>query len=77
MSRVFIDPDLLTWEAYPSGGHHGLPDDAKVVFLCMSDPLRRASYVRLGKDNMEAERALLGMSDNELRQLLASAEPIP
>jgi hypothetical protein len=76
MSRVFIDPDLLTWEAYASGGHHGLPYDAKVVFLCRSDPMRRASYVRLGKDSMEAERAVLRMSDDELRELLADAEPI-
>jgi hypothetical protein len=76
MSRVFVDDDLLTWEAYASGGRFGLPEEAKVVFHCRSDPIGRARYVQLGKDNVAAEQALKQMSDGELRALLRDAQPL-
>jgi hypothetical protein len=76
MSRIFIDDDLLSWEAYASGGKYGLPDEPKVVFHCRSDPVGRARFVRLGKDNVEADQAVKRMTDGELRDLLRQARQL-
>jgi hypothetical protein len=76
MSRVFVDENLLSWEAYASGGRFGLPEEPKLVFHCRSNPVGRARYVRLGKDNVDAEQAVKRMSDSELRDLLREAQPL-
>jgi hypothetical protein len=76
MSRVFVDENLLSWEAYASGGRFGLPDEPKVVFHCLSDRSLRARYVRIGRDNAEAQQAVASVSDDELRQLLREADPL-
>lgn len=76
MSRVFVDRDLLTWEAYTSGGKFGLPQDANVLFHCRSDPQRRARYLRMGLDSRGAEQTVASLSDDELRELLENAEKL-
>jgi hypothetical protein len=76
MSRVFIDEDLLTWEAYSSGGKYGLPDDPKIVFHCLSDRSLRARYVRLGDDNAAAESAVHSLPDDQLREMLREAQDL-
>lgn len=76
MSRVFTDEGLMTWEAYASGGKFGLPDDPKVVFNCLSDPGRRARWVRIDGDEADAEEAVHAMPEAELRELLRGAREL-
>ena len=73
MSRTFTDHSLLTWEAYASGGPFGLPQAAKIMFQCLSDPDRRARYVQQDIDNATAERAVHELSEKALRDMLASS----
>lgn len=70
MSRQIVDDDLQAWEVFASGGPHGLPQNAKIVFHCVSDPERRARYVLHAGDNSTAQKAVRELSGNELRQLL-------
>jgi hypothetical protein len=76
MSRVFVDDDLLSWEAFASAGRYGLPDEPKIVFHCLSDRSRRALYVRRGGDNAEAEQLVHSLPDAELRAMLGEAEEL-
>lgn len=76
MSRVIVDNDLLSWEAFASGGKYGLPSEPKIVFQCLSEPSLRARYVRYGSDNAEAEQAIAVLPDAQLRELLAGAEEL-
>jgi hypothetical protein len=76
MSRLFTDPDLLTWEAYPSAGDWGLPERPKIVFHCVSDPHRRARFVTHEGDNASAEGKVHSMDEARLLELLASSEEL-
>lgn len=76
MSRVFIDEDLLSWEAYASGGKYGLPDDPKIVFHCLSDRSLRPRYMRFGEDNAVAEGAVHTLPDDQLREMLSQAQDL-
>lgn len=77
MSRTFTDANLLTWEAYASGGKFGLPEQPKIVFLCLSDPDSRARYIRFSEgDEADAEQAVSQMDDQRLRELLATASEL-
>ena len=76
MSRTLLDDDLREWEAYASGGPFGLPDDAKIVFHCRSDPTLRARFVETEKDDDDAAAALQGASDDRLRNLFREAKPL-
>lgn len=76
MSRVFTDENLLTWEAYASGGKYGLPTRPKVVFHCLSQPDRRAKYVLLQGDEADAEEAVHELSEDRLRELLQGASEL-
>jgi hypothetical protein len=66
MSRVFTDYDLLTWEAFASTGEFGLPDQPKIVFLCLTDPGRRARYVRFDGDSVAAQRTVQQVPEADL-----------
>jgi hypothetical protein len=75
MSRTFTDENLLTWEAFASAGSSGLATGPRVVFHCISDPLRRPRYVAQGGDEADAEGAVHTMPVDDLRAMLrASAE---
>lgn len=69
MARTFIDSDLAMWEAYPSGGDHGLPEDSKIVFHCLSRPSLRARYVIHKGDSADAEEAVREISPDRLKDL--------
>jgi hypothetical protein len=70
MSRVFTDDSLLTWEAFASGGPFGLPRPTNIIFQCLSDPDRRARYVRHEGNNSSAERAVNALPDAGLLGML-------
>ena len=76
MSRVFVDEDLLSWEAYASTGNHGLPERPKIVFNCLSDSQRRPRYVIHAGDNADAEAAVHGMPVEALRELLEQSREL-
>jgi hypothetical protein len=70
MSRTFTDNDLLTWEAYASGGDFGMPADPKIIFNCLSKPGSRARYVVHRGDQARAEEVVHEASPDQLRALL-------
>ena len=70
MSRTFTDKDLLTWEAYPSGGDFGLPTEAKIIFNCLSKPGSRARYLVHAGGQAQAEEIVYEASPDQLRALL-------
>ncbi len=76
MSRVFLDHNLLSWEAYASGGKFGLPDRPKIVFHCLSEPFRRARYVAHGGDNAEAEAVVHSVPEDRLREMLRESQEL-
>lgn len=76
MSRTFLDEDLLSWEAYASGGEFGLPDHPKIVFHCLSDPDRRARYVIHDGDNADAEEVVYDAPDTRLLEMLRESRPL-
>jgi hypothetical protein len=76
MSRVFTDPDLITWEAYSSSGQWGLPDQPKIVFNCLSDPHRRARFVIHDGHSGSAQESVSHASEDQLRMLLRKSETL-
>jgi hypothetical protein len=76
MSRVFTDDDLVTWEAYASGGKFGLPEQPKIVFNCLSDPNRRPRFVIHDGQNAEAQEAVKRADDDLLREMLGSSSEL-
>lgn len=76
MSRTFVDDDLLTWEAYASGGPFGLPERPKVMFHCLSHPDQRARYVVHNGDNADAQEMVHSVPDDRLRELLRRSQPL-
>lgn len=79
MRRTFYDADLREWEAYVSGGQPGTDAAARIYFLCLSEPNRRARFVAHDTgDVAAAERELLEMEDDELLAVLEEqAEVVP
>lgn len=79
MRRTFYDEDLREWEAYVTGGQPGTEAAARIYFLCLSEPNRRARFVaHESGDVATAERELLEMDDEELLSLLESdSDPLP
>lgn len=76
MSRTFNDENLLTWEAYPSGGKFGLAVRPSIVFHCVSDPQRRARFVTRDGNEADAEENVAEMPDEQLRSLLRESEEV-
>lgn len=71
MARTFMDDSLLEWEAYVSGGQPDTPEAARIFFLCLDARNDPARYVeRESRSVAEEERALIEMSDDQLRVLL-------
>lgn len=68
----------MEWEAYVSGGQSDTPSAARIYFLCLTAPSRRARYVphESGKVS-DAERDLHDMSESDLLELLGSSELLP
>lgn len=77
MSRVFVDDDLLTWEAYASGGNFGLAEDPRIIFHCLSDPQRRARFVvHEGGDEADAEEVVHDVPEERLKEMLQGSREI-
>jgi hypothetical protein len=77
MSRIFSDENLLSWEAYASGGRFGLPENPKIVFHCLSNPDRIARFVDFDGDNASAQGAVQELDEDELRDMLREASELP
>ncbi|MDT8437233.1 MAG: hypothetical protein RRA92_10820 [Gemmatimonadota bacterium] len=72
MARTFMDDDLLTWEAYVSGGQPDTPEAARIFFLCLDSPLHPARFVSHDSRSVAtAERELLAANEDDLRAMLA------
>lgn len=73
MSRVFVDDDLLTWEAYASGGDFGLARHPRIIFNCLSDPHRRPRFVVHEGDEADAEEAVHRADEGRLKEMLRAS----
>ncbi|CAA9327255.1 MAG: hypothetical protein AVDCRST_MAG89-1953 [uncultured Gemmatimonadetes bacterium] len=76
MSQTFTDENLLTWEAFASGGRFGLSIRPKVIFHCVSDRSMRARFVELQGDEADAEDMIHDSSVDQLRQMLAQSKEL-
>ena len=76
MSRILVDENLLSWEAYASGGKFGLPDDPKIIFNCLSDPAHRPRFAMHDGHNADAEQAVMSMPEEELREMLRTSRAL-
>jgi hypothetical protein len=70
MSVTFTDDDLQSWEAYATGGDYGLANNPKVVFNCVSDPLRRPRYLEFTGDEADAEALISETNVRQLKEML-------
>ena len=72
MSRTIVDENFLTWEVYVSGGQPDSPAASRIFFYCLDARPTPARYVEHESRSVAAaERELLNLSDQELRELLA------
>jgi hypothetical protein len=76
MSQTFTDQNLLTWEAFASGGRFGLSIRPKVIFHCVSDPSMRARFVQVQGDEADAEELIHDSEPARLRQLLGESQEL-
>ena len=76
MSQTFTDENLLTWEAFASGGRFGLSIRPKVIFHCLSDPSARARFVEVQGDEADAEEMIHGSRVDRLRELLKASKEL-
>ncbi|MBV9772620.1 MAG: hypothetical protein JO040_01635 [Gemmatimonadetes bacterium] len=76
MSRVFVDDDLLTWEAYASGGKFGGAERPKIIFHCLSDAQRRARFVTHESDEADAEELVHEVPEERLKAMLADSREL-
>ena len=77
MRKTFYDEDFMEWEAYVSGGEMDGDAAARIYFLCLTAPSRRARYVtHESGDPAQAQRELLKMGDEELQDLFQEARPL-
>lgn len=70
MSRQFIDDDLINWEVFASTGRFSLPDDGKLVFVCLTDPDRRPRAIAFDAGAADTGAAVESLPDQRLRDLL-------
>ena len=76
MSQTFTDENLLTWEAFASGGRFGLSIRPKVIFHCLSDPSLRARFVEVQGDEADAEEMIHDPEVDRLRALLKESKEL-
>ena len=76
MSQTFTDEDLLTWEAFASGGRFGLSVRPRVVFHCVSDTSRPPRVVEVQGDEADAEELVHESGVDRLRQLLRESKEL-
>jgi len=76
MSQTFTDDDLLTWEAFATGGKYGLSVRPKVIFHCLSDRALRPRYVELPGDEADAEEVVHEHHVDRLLELLRESKEL-
>lgn len=76
MSQTFTDEDLLTWEAFSSGGRFGLSIRPRVIFHCVSDQSRPPRFIEVQGDEADAEELIHDSQVDRLRQMLAASKPL-
>ena len=76
MTRTIQDANLLLWEAYATAGAFGYPDEARLVFHCLTDPSRRARVVEREGDKSTAEKEVANLPEIELLALLEQTEEV-
>lgn len=76
MSQTFTDDNLLTWEAFASGGRFGLSVRPKVVFHCLSDRSIPARFVEVQGDEADAEELIHESQVERLRALLRESREL-
>ena len=76
MSQTFTDDDLLTWEAFATGGKYGMVQRPKVVFHCLTDRSRRPRFVELSGDESDAEEAVHEMSPERLQAMFGQSREL-
>ena len=76
MSQTFTDEELLTWEAFASGGRFGLSIRPKVIFHCLSDQSRRPRAVEVQGDEADAEEMIHESQTDRLRELLKQSKEL-
>lgn len=74
MSQTFTDANLVTWEAFSSGGRFGLSIRPKVIFHCLTDPAVAPRFVEMDGDEADAEHAIHESSEDQLRTMLAQSK---
>ena len=76
MSQTFTDENLMTWEAFASGGRFGLSIRPRVVFHCMSDQSLAPRFIEVQGDEADAEELIHDSQVDRLRQMLAASKPL-
>jgi hypothetical protein len=76
MSQTFTDENLMTWEAFASGGRFGLSIRPRVVFHCMSDQSLPPRFIEVQGDEADAEELIHDSQVDRLRQMLAASKPL-
>lgn len=76
MARTIQDEDLLLWEAYATAGDFGFPDQARMIFHCLTDPGRRARVLEREGDKSDVENELATMAEAELLSLLERTQEV-
>ena len=76
MSQTFTDEDLLTWEAFSSGGRFGLAIRPRVIFHCVSDSSRPPRFIEVPGDEADAEELVHESEVDRLRQMLATSKEL-
>jgi hypothetical protein len=76
MSKTFVDPNLLVWEAYPSGGPHGFSENPFIVFNCLSNRMMRPRVLEQTGDEADAERVIVRASQADLAGLFKRSREI-
>lgn len=76
MSRRLLDDELRTWEVYATAGAFGMPEHARVVFHCLSEPHRRALWAEREGDRQAVEAWLEAATPAELAGAMAVAEEL-
>jgi hypothetical protein len=77
MNRTILDSELRSWEVYATTGDFGLAAPAKLAFRCTSDGSPRPRIADFQGDKSDAERAVLTLSEAELRGVLERATEVP
>ena len=76
MSKTFQDADLLTWEAYPTGGPDDSSHRAFVAFNCLSNRMLRPRFITWDGDEADAQRVIMEATPEQLQEMLQRSEEV-